>query len=577
MPYQNRFFRKIVVLVFFLLLPVIAIYGYSYYTNVNVVKGEIQKSSMGQLNFFLSQVEANIAQLTLHSVTLTKDSGVRQIMSLDHIESFSSEVEVRKNIEDRLILFSTSSPWKNDISTYTPLSKATISTYPSLNYSMPALTPEMITRWTYHEKDEIHREDGFTWYTVDPPAARNNLESANLLIEVRFSTENMSSMLDQYMASRQGNPFFYSPEHAPIVGHKSDRQKMDLFMETMKQVHLGKTATQEPVKVAGENYIISYVPSASLGWYLVDFVPMEQALKPINKSRNVFVIVISILLIMGIAVSFVIYRNVQIPILQLINNVQKLKRGDYSARLQQKPKNEFFFLFNRFNEMAEQIQELIEKVYAEKLRSREATVKQLQSQINPHFLYNCLFYIVSMSRLGDHEAVEAMSTNLGDYFRYTTRVENQMATVKEELEFVEHYLIIQQLRLQIEYDIEVQSDMFELGIPRLLLQPLVENAIIHGIEPLEHMGHIAIRGEQDEEMAYLIVEDDGAGMSEADLRDLLRKCSEPLTEEMGCGLWNVHQRLVQLYGGDSGIRLSGSKLGGIRAVLAWRKEGGSDV
>ncbi|HWL00068.1 MAG TPA: hypothetical protein VNQ55_08975, partial [Parapedobacter sp.] len=124
MPYKNKFFRKIVILVFLLLLPVIGIYVYSYQTNMNVVEEEIQNSSMGQLSFFLSQVENNIAQLTLHSVTLSKDSGIRQIMQIDKIETYSEKIAVTKNIEERLILFSSSSPWKNDLSVYTPLSKA---------------------------------------------------------------------------------------------------------------------------------------------------------------------------------------------------------------------------------------------------------------------------------------------------------------------------------------------------------------------------------------------------------------------------------------------------------------------
>jgi len=577
MPYKNKFFRKIVILVFLLLLPVIGIYVYSYQTNMNVVEGEIQNSSMGQLSFFLSQVENNIAQLTLHSVTLSKDSGIRQIMQIDKIETYSEKIAVTKNIEERLILFSSSSPWKNDLSVYTPLSKAAITTYPSIKYRMPVLKQDMITRWTYRDKDETHPEDGFTWYTIDPPAARNDLGSANLMIEVTFSTENIKSMLDQYTDSKQGSPFFYSPDHAPIVSHKSDPQMINRFLETMKTVQLGKSAKQEQVQVADENYLISYIPSPSLGWYLVDFSPLEQVLKPINKTRNVFFAVIAILLIMGIAVSSVIYRNVQMPILTLIKNVQKLTRGDYSARLLDKPKNEFYFLFNRFNEMAEQIQELIEHVYAEKIRSREATVKQLQSQINPHFLYNCLFYIVSMSRLGDQEAVEAMSTNLGDYFRYTTRVENQEATVGEELEFVKNYLTIQQLRLQFEYMIDVPDEMRDLVITRLLLQPLVENAIIHGIEPLEDVGRIVIRGKQSGELAYLIIEDDGVGMTETELDELRRTCTQTLTEEMGCGLWNVHQRLEQIYGGQSGLTLTRSETGGIKAVLAWRKDAVSNV
>ncbi|MDF2963851.1 MAG: hypothetical protein K0S39_5586, partial [Paenibacillus sp.] len=372
MPYANRFFRKIVILVFMLLLPVIVIYSYSYKVNVNVVENEIEKSSMGNLNFFLSQVENNVAQLALHSVTLTNDSSIREMMRLDKMDTISSEIEAKKRILEKLILYSTSSPWQNDISVYSPLSKAVLTTYPLTNYQMPKLNMDKVTRWSFGDKNDSHSNSRFTWYTIDPPAARNDPNSANLIVEVSFSTENIKIMLDQYMSSKQGNPFFYAAGLAPIVGHKGDHEKVDELIHYLKSINLEEQANHKPVTISGENYLLSYVPSSTLGWYLVDFVPLENVIAPINKNRNAFYTVISILLILGIAVSFVIYRNVQIPILELINNVQKLKRGDYSARLLQKPKNEFFFLFNRFNEMAGQIQELIENVYSEKIRSREA-------------------------------------------------------------------------------------------------------------------------------------------------------------------------------------------------------------
>src|SRR5690606_39681649 len=122
--------------------------------------------------------------------------------------------------------------------------------------------------------------------------------------------------------------------------------------------------------------------------------------------------------------------------------------GYFSVRLNYSARNEFSLLFARFNIMAQRIQELIENVYEEKLRRREATLKQLQSQINPHFLYNCLFFIKNMARMKNEEAVVAMSLNLGEYFRYTTRLGNQTATLAEELSVIVNYLEIQNLRMR---------------------------------------------------------------------------------------------------------------------------------
>lgn len=576
MPYKISFFRRIVILVFLMLIPVIVVYSYSYSISVKVVETEIENSSMRQLNFFLGQVENNAAQLTSHSVLLSRESSIREVGHLQEITSFVDILMTKKLIEDKLALFSSSSPWKNNISVYSPSSETALSTYPVIDYIMDLPDEEQITRWNYFRGDDHHSEDRFNWYVTDPPAARNNLASANMIVEVSFTTENLMIMLDQFMTDRQGNPFFYAPGQDPIMNRKGDSETIRQLVDILHSRQLDG-ADQEQMTIAGENYLVSYLPSASLGWYLVDFMPLDKVLQPINTNRNFFYIVIIILLILGISVSSIIYRNVQLPIRELMNNVQKLKRGNYSARLQTKPRNEFHFLFTRFNEMAEQIQQLIENVYTEKIRSREATVKQLQSQINPHFFYNCMFFIVSMSRLGQNKAVEAMATNLGDYFRYTTRVEKQTSNIREELGLVRNYLVIQQLRQQIEFEIQVPEEMLDLPLPRLTLQPLVENAIIHGLEPLEDTGRILINGYIGKEAVILSVEDNGIGMDDAALQELRRKSTESLTEEMGCGVWNVNQRLIYTYGGNSGLVMNRSIMGGLKAELVMYKNGGHHV
>lgn len=575
MPFKMSFFKKIMVLMFVLLLPVIFLYSYSYQTSVQVIQNEIEDSSIRQLNFFLSQVENTAAQLALHSITLSNESGeygVREISQLDQISSYVARIKTRKTIEEKLLLFSSSSSWRNNISVYSPISNIALSTYPVIEYKLPELQEQLITKWIFEPKDNRSTEDRFSWYTTEPPSARNDLSTATLVVETSFSTDNLRNMLDDFMTNRKGNPFFYRNGFEPIMNRKGNPEHITELIRYFQDHQPGSSGSHAQVMISGKPYMVSSVPSNALGWTLIDFVPLDEVLSPMYKSRNLFFSVIIVLIILGTAISFVLYRNVQMPIRELINNVQKLKRGDYSARLSNQPKNEFHFLFSRFNEMAAEIQELIEKVYAEKLRSREATLKQLQSQINPHFFYNCLFFIVSMSRLGENQAVEAMATNLGDYYRYTTRVEKQSSTLKEELGLVNNYLTIQQLRQQINYDIQIPPEMLDLPIPRLLLQPLVENAIIHGLEPLVGEGRITIYMEMSVSSINIVVEDNGVGMTDIQLKELRRTCSQPLTEEMGCGVWNVHQRLIYMYGDESGLLLDHSELGGVKAVLSMRRD-----
>lgn len=221
--------------------------------------------------------------------------------------------------------------------------------------------------------------------------------------------------------------------------------------------------------------------------------------------------------------------------------------------------------------MSKQIEELIETAYNEKLRSREATLKQLQAQINPHFLYNCLGFIINMAQLKDEEAVVSMAYNLSGYYRYTTRLEKQTATVQEEVQLIVNYLDIQKLRNgRIHYHINIPEEMMSIRIPRLLLQPIVENAVIHGVSKSYKAGEIRITGLIVDGIFTIMIDDDGEGMVPDALVELNNKMSEPLQEEMGCGLWNVNQRMVYQFGEGSCLRFSPSSLGGLQASAVWK-------
>jgi two-component system sensor histidine kinase YesM len=281
-----------------------------------------------------------------------------------------------------------------------------------------------------------------------------------------------------------------------------------------------------------------------------------------------------LLLVFGVIASYYLYRNLQVPIQELVRHVRRIERGDYSSRISMKGGSEFSFLFFRFNEMAETVQNLLERVYEEQIRSREAMLKQLQSQINPHFLYNCLFYIKNMARLGDEESVVAMALNLGEYFRYTTRMNKETALFQEELDVVVNYLEIQNLRMKrIAYQIEVPEPIRMLVIPRLMLQPIVENAVIHGIEPIDGKGEIRIRGEVHEGEYRVVVEDNGVGLDDDQLSQLQIRLELPEEEvSASYGLWNVNQRLKLMFAPGSGLLVSRSPLGGLAVTVVMKLE-----
>lgn len=559
-------FGKVTVLILFLLIPIILLYGYSNQVSTNSVRDTIEEQSRSRLGFFVSQMDMMVDQLVKHSVTASRDYSMREYMEGRNKNDLAVQLQRQSRIVDMLNMQTTTSAWSNQIIFYLRDSKEVISTDYSAKYSDEALNRRKLGEWSHENALTFGIKENLFSYVQES-------DLPNLLVEVRFNDVNLKNMLVSLKQQEAREPFLYRPGEEPIMGFNADYYKVEQTVAALEKQTMQSSGSLN-VTLNGGTYVVHYDRSESLGWYLVDIVPLESYLAPIDKSRNLFYTSIALLMVLSVLAALLLYRNVQRPISLLLRGVRRMKEGDFSFRLANRPGNEFDYLFISFNEMAKQIQELIDKVYKETLRSKEATLKQLQSQINPHFLYNCLFYIKNMANLGDKQSVVDMALNLGEYYRYATRQESSMTTLREELKLIRNYLNIQSMRLQrFQFEIDIPEPMLSLPIPRLLLQPLVENAVVHGVENSLQFGIILVRGMQENGVHRITVDDNGPGLADEGLAKLQAKVRLPMDENTGTGLWNIHQRLVHLYGGKSGLVFAESELGGFRAELIWEDKG----
>ncbi len=556
-------FTKITLLFVALLVLVLFLYTYSNRESVRVIEHEIQTNTTNRLSSFADSVESNIYQLSLYGMSIGQDSSIQEYQRPDYKNEPYERVKVGGAILEKMNLYNAASKWHSTITLYFPRLQKVISTdyYAYIPYETGEFSKALSKSWVY-------QGNRFEWYTTEPTTAMDTPAKSRLITKISFPARHLTNMLDQNKLNNKGDPFMFHPQLG-LIGNSSGSDALTVVQSELKDMQLdekgGFTTT-----LGGKEYYVSYIRSDSLGWYYVDYVPMQQILGPVTNSRNLFYASIAVLIAMCIVVLYVLYRSVQLPLLQLVKGTNRLAVGDFSVRLRPTSRNEFSLLVERFNVMAQRIQELIENVYEEQLRRREATLKQLQSQINPHFLYNCLFFIKNMARMKNEKAVVAMALNLGEYYRYITRSEDDQATVKEELTMVKNYLEIQALRLErMHFTIDVPDEMLSNTLPRLTLQPIIENAIIHGIEPRTEDGHISVTGRLTDGMCTITVEDSGRGMTEPQMQELLRNLNKPLDGDMGCGTWNVHQRLSFLYGEKAGLRYRHSPGGGVQVSIAW--------
>ncbi|MEN1989384.1 sensor histidine kinase [Paenibacillus hubeiensis] len=571
-------FAKTVVLLVCLLVPILLLYSYANQANVDMVVEEKQQSSLNQFSYFSSQVDKNIEQLSLYALTLLRDPSILHYRYMNDATSQYEKNSIYLDILDKLSLYQSTSQWKNDITIVLPQAELVLSTKANLTVFKESMLkyPEP-GAWKLNEGSFTYFfTDHYEW--SDKPAETG----VRTVMEISFDPMNIVAMLDDFKETQGGDPFLLVPNSDPFVNRSAEPELVEAIRRGMPLDALGQDAGNWQLEAGGKQYLVSYVRSKQLDAIYVNPVVLDDLLNPMDKSRNMFVTSILLLLVLSIGAALLLYRKVQIPIYRLMRGLQQIRKGQLSTRIAvDHSRDEFSYLTQSFNHMAEQIQELIEKVYEERIRSREATLKHLQSQINPHFLYNCLSYIKNMTQLGNREAVVAMALSLGDYYRYITKDQNDMTTVEREVELLNNYLSIQQMRTnRLSYEIDVPGELMQQRIPRLLIQPIVENAVIHGIEPMEGSGHIVVTGmvarEQIDGKTYarysLFVDNDGVALTPQAIERLERELHEPMGEEIGTGTWNVHQRLVTRYGLSSGLHFAEIPQGGLSVEIRWFKE-----
>ena len=279
-------------------------------------------------------------------------------------------------------------------------------------------------------------------------------------------------------------------------------------------------------------------------------------------------IIAGVLLVM-ILVQYAIDRSISVPINALAENLRRLSEGDFSARSKNQGANEIDVLSDSFNRMVRKLEVLMEQLQ-ENTRTREQLeLRLLQEQINPHFLYNTLELIVWLAESGDKETVIHVVQSLSNFFRVVLSQGRAVVSVAEELACIKSYLYIQQIRYSdiLRYEVDADEDTLNLSILKLTLQPLVENALYHGIKTRRGGGVIRVSVCREGEGLRLTVADNGSGMEPEQLERLRTAVSGGKTNATGFGLMNVQKRVQLEYGAVYGLEIDSAPGQGTTVTL----------
>lgn len=305
----------------------------------------------------------------------------------------------------------------------------------------------------------------------------------------------------------------------------------------------------------GSEWIVCYDTLDSTGWISVMEIPVNDILNDFIKMRKFILFLGIILIITSCICAGFIAKTITKPIKNLLQAIKEMGKGNFSNKVEIKGNYEIVNLITKFNEMDEKISNLIEQNYMSSIREKEATIMSLNIQLNPHFLYNTLNTINWIAIENDENEISRMIVALSNMLQYTAHNKEECCKFEEDLNWLKKYIYIMQSRFEdkfkVEYSIDERLNLYR--VPKLFLQPFVENSIIHGFSLIDEGGILKIEGIIEEDRVVFIVSDNGKGIEEDKIKDILEKNKDRI------GISNVNNRIKLMYGEEYGVKIN-SKL-----------------
>ena len=319
-----------------------------------------------------------------------------------------------------------------------------------------------------------------------------------------------------------------------------------------------------------QQYLAIGHKSNMLNTTFVAYFYRTQFFGQITRHINWLWILTAYLMMLIVIIVFIIKRMISAPLQKLTDGFAKVAQGDFNIELQYSGNDEFGYAYKTFNEVATQHKQMIEQVYEQKIHAQSAELKQMQYQINPHFLYNSHYLIQIMSLSRDYEAIDRLSKHLGAFYRYITKGTMNEVTLSEEVANAKDYLEVQVMRFRDRVNVtfdEIPEGFENFKMPKLILQPLIENAYSHGMEKIVKHGVLKVSIKSENNFLIITVEDNGNCVNEETVKSINERLTKLDKNVEITGLINVHRRIRIRFGENSGIFVSRSEFGGFKADL----------
>lgn len=593
MPIRNKLIISFLALI---ILPVVTIGIFSFYTSQRLLKQKTEQYTNDILMETGENVDVKLREIERISFQIVSNMTIQDALKKANmgIKDEYEKIFVERAIDSQL---------KGFVPLYLDIAAVQVV---SLSGTVYYVNPGSVTIGISDSEKRIMEEHkgGAVWFGTNPSSqtirvgrAINSIVNQELIgyeiIQIRES-----SVHDIYRRTDlfKSGDILITDLDGRIISHK-DKSKLDEFIGNVA-AGLTKDSIYNSFTTVGIDGTSNYVASRSINngqWRMIAIIPTEQYEGDIILLRYWILGICGACCIMSLLLSLRISDSISRPLRNLSEMMNKVGKGNFDVSIQPYTNDEVGVLSEHFNKMVRQVQKLIQEVYQEQYLKQKAELKSLRAQINPHFLYNTLESINWMARTRNVPEIGDMVKALGDLMRASISGDD-FVTLNDEITNITNYLKIQKFRYgdRLGVCIGISPDIGQIIVPKLILQPIVENSIVHGLEEKLEDGHIRISGELENGDVVIMICDDGVGMEKEKADHLNRLFSEyhdgtrvsggsakvDIRKDIGSkddmhthiGLINVDRRIKMYYGASYGLSIS-SVIGegtSVKAVLPAR-------
>jgi two-component system sensor histidine kinase YesM len=568
-------FPKLVLTFLITILPLYFISLQMNQTGAQSVKQEILNSMGTRVHFYLNSFEAELQRTLRLQKQFVVDDDLITLSTITPETGYYDFYETllfQQRIQTKLMLMENSSMYIEQAKVYIPrIKKVFMSNSIRTDLSDAELKSFIPGVRMLNPLPALQYDDGRLLLRSIPPEISYLHKIPDFIIEAEISQFAVEQFLERMTYRDDEGVFLLDDKGRWQMDNNHDYAIVnELKAILQRQPYTEKPSGQLDVWVNQEKYMISYEHSPVLGAIMVVFVPERQILGPLQKYNHWLWGLSGISVFVVILFSYWIYRLIHHPLKTLVLALRKMEKGDLTISIRRRAEDEFHYLYHQFNSMVLRIKELIQESYESRIVAQRLELKQLQSQINPHFLYNTYFMIHRMAESGDLDNVKTATRFLGQYFMYITRDSSDEVSLEAEISHALNYAEIQNLRFSrriqtVTSDIPASCSVIQ--VPRLILQPLLENAYQHGLKSKMNEGIVSFTVTEREDHILIVVEDNGDEFGEAELDRIQRSLKASKLIKETTGLVNVHLRLQLRFGESYGLLVSHGSLGGMRVDI----------